>query len=205
MDGATILDITILIALAIICLASVLMTIVRLPGPWLILLAAVAYAWLTGWDRVRPWLIIALLASALIGEIVEFGLSAVTVRHAGASARAGWGALIGGFAGMFVFSLPMPFVGTMFGALVGCFVGALIGEYTVKPEWFHGARVGTFSAIGFVLGIVTKIALSMVMSIALLGVATYGSFQDATQAKPLSQKPAAEQPGSTEQPEEVGI
>jgi uncharacterized protein YqgC (DUF456 family) len=136
--------------------------------------SAAGYGWLTGWDRVRPWLIAVLLAAAVVGELVEFGMSMVSARSAGASRRAGWGALIGGIAGMFVFSLPLPFFGTMFGALAGCFVGALIAELTVRPEFYHGARVGTFSAIGFVVGLVSKIALAMIMSVLLLGYAAFG-------------------------------
>jgi uncharacterized protein YqgC (DUF456 family) len=92
---------------------------------------------------------------------------------------------------MFVFSLPMPFIGTMFGALAGCFVGALIAELTVKPEFYHGARVGTFSAIGFVVGLVSKIALAMMMSVLLFGYAAFGPSALPPEAEPAP-KPAAE-------------
>jgi len=185
-SGSTVLDILMLVVLAGVCLLAVVATVVRLPGTWVIVAAAAAYGWLHAWAHVGPTLILILLGVAVLGELVELGVSVVTTRRSGASNRAGWGALIGGFAGMFVFSLPMPFVGTMFGALVGCFVGALIAELTVKQEFVHGTRAGTFAAIGFVLGIVTKVALAMMMSVALLGVAAYGSFSAATSGTPVN-------------------
>lgn len=185
MSGSTLLDILMLVVLAGVCLLAVVATVVRLPGTWVIVAAAAAYGWLHAWAHVGPTLILILLGVAVFGELVELGVSVVAAKRAGASNRAGWGALIGGFVGMFVFSLPMPFVGTMFGALVGCFVGALIAELTVKQEFAHGTRVGTFAALGFVMGIVTKVALAMMMSVALLGVATYGSFSAATSGTPV--------------------
>lgn len=162
--------------LALICFVSVVATAVRLPGTWAIVLAAAGYAWLTDGNTIGGTLVAVLAGVALVAELLELLMSAMTARKVGASRRAGWGALIGGFAGMFVFSLPFPIIGTMFGALVGCFAGALIAEYTVKGEFVQGARVGTFSAIGFVLGIVTKIALAMMMSTAVVGYAAYGSW-----------------------------
>lgn len=198
MSGSTVLDILMLVALAGVCLLAVVATVVRLPGTWVIVAAAAGYGWFHGWERVGPTLILILLGVAVVGELVELGVSVVAAKRAGASNRAGWGALIGGFVGMFVFSLPMPFVGTMFGALVGCFVGALIAELTIKQEFAHGTRVGTFAALGFVIGIVTKVALAMMMSVALLGVAAFGSFSAAASGTPVnapattSQSPAVE-------------
>ena len=65
---------------------------------------------------------------------------------------------------MFLFSIPVPIVGTIVGALLGCFAGAMIAELTVRSELTQGARVGLFSAAGFVLGTVAKLAIAMAMA-----------------------------------------
>jgi uncharacterized protein YqgC (DUF456 family) len=99
-----------------------------------------------------------------MGEVIELLTSVLTARKAGASRRAGWGGLIGGIVGMFLFSIPVPIIGTIVGALVGCFVGAMIAELSVRNELGQGAKVGMFSAAGFVLGMVAKLALALVMA-----------------------------------------
>jgi len=183
MESISFFEIATLLGLGIICLAAVLCTVVRLPGTWVIVAAAAGYGWLTDWAHVGVTFVVIFAGVAVVGEVVELAMSAVTARKAGASRRAGWGALIGGFVGMFIFSLPLPLIGTIFGALVGCFVGALVAELTVKKEFAHGAKVGTFSAIGFVLGMVTKIALAMMMAAALVGYAAIGAYQTTTEVE----------------------
>lgn len=182
MESISFLDIAKLCGLGIVCLAGVLSTVVRLPGTWVIVAAAAGYGWLTDWAYVGVTFVVIFAGVAVVGEVVELAMSVVAARKAGASRRAGWGALIGGFVGMFLFSLPLPLIGTIFGALVGCFVGALVAELSVKQEFVHGAKVGTLSAIGFVLGMVMKIALAMMMAAALVGYAAIGALQPTTEA-----------------------
>ncbi|MHC4698299.1 MAG: DUF456 domain-containing protein [Planctomycetota bacterium] len=157
-------DVFATVGLILCCLAGVVITAVRLPGTWLIVAAALAYGWWDHWARVSLVLVGVLAGIALMGEVIELLTSVLTARKAGASRRAGWGGLIGGIVGMFLFSIPVPIIGTIVGALVGCFVGAMIAELSVRNELGQGAKVGMFSAAGFVLGMVAKLALALVMA-----------------------------------------
>jgi uncharacterized protein YqgC (DUF456 family) len=162
-------DIWTIVAVAVLvlcCVVAVAMTAVRLPGTWLIIAAALLYGWWADWQGVGLWLVILLVGVALAAEVIELLASAFTARKAGASRQAAWGALIGGFLGMLLLSflVPIPIVGTMVGALVGCFAGAMIAEMDVRKELGQGTRVGLFSALGFVIGTVTKIAIAFAMS-----------------------------------------
>ena len=105
-------DVLTIAVLLLSCTLGLLMTAVRLPGTWLIVLTAVGYGWFTGWERVSGVTVILLAAAATVGEIVEFVASMVTAKRAGASRQAAWGGLIGGFAGMILFSIPVPILGT---------------------------------------------------------------------------------------------
>ena len=165
-------DNVIITALVLACLAGVVMTALRLPGTWLIAGAALGYGWWSGWMGIGTALACIVVAIAIVGEIMEFALTAITAQKAGASRQAAWGGLIGGFLGMLflasLLSLPMPIVGTMIGAiagaLVGCFGGAMIAELAVRKKLAQSTKVGLFSALGFVLGMTAKIAIALVMS-----------------------------------------
>ena len=168
--GTSMQDILIITAMLLGCGLGVLLTALRLPGTWLIVLTGVSYGWWTGWARTSVILIGLCVGIAVVAEVLELLLSAVMARRAGASRRAAWGGLIGGVLGMFLltFLVPVPILGSMIGALVGCFLGAAVMEMSARKELAQGTKVGLFSAMGFVMGAVTKLALAMVMSGVLL-------------------------------------
>ena len=158
-------DVFVLVLLVLACVAGLLLTVVRLSGTWLILVAAIVYSWSTDWQAIGPGMLGFLAGLAVFGEIVEFLTSMVATRRGGGSRAAGWAGLIGGIAGMFVFSIPLPVIGTMIGAVIGCFAGAMLAELAQQKRIEHGARVGYFAAVGFVIGLAVKIALALVMSV----------------------------------------
>lgn len=157
-------DVLTIVVLLLSCTLGLIMTAVRLPGTWLIVLTAVGYGWFTEWERVSVPTLILLAAAATVGEIVEFVASVVTATRAGASRQAAWGGLVGGMAGMILFSIPVPILGTVVGAILGCFAGAAITEFIVRREVGQGTKVGLFAAIGFVLGTATKTAVALGMA-----------------------------------------
>lgn len=192
-------QIAITVGVTLACCLGVLLTVVRLPGTWLIVAAAGLYQWLAV-DEGSGWIILAILVGlAVVGEVGELLASVVTSKKAGASSQAAWGGLVGGFAGMFLFSLPLPVVGTFAGAVIGCFAGALIVEWRVRGKLGQGAKVGVFSAIGFVLGAVFKLAVAMMMAGLLITSAVF-SFQTRQADEPVLTAPASTtaQPDSPE-------
>ena len=68
------------------------------------------------------------------------------------------------------FVVPVPILGSVFGALLGCFFGAAIGEMTLRKEFKQGTRVGIFSALGFAAGMVIKMAITLGMAALLMAV-----------------------------------
>lgn len=158
---------TVLVAgLAGVCLLAVLMTVVRLPGTWMIVIAAAGFDWWHGWGRVGTTTLIILAGVAVVAEVLELMTSVMVARRAGASRRSAWGGMLGGIGGMIFLSflVPIPILGTLIGALLGCFGGALLMELTDHGRLDQGTKVGLWSAIGMALGTVTKTAIACVMA-----------------------------------------
>jgi uncharacterized protein YqgC (DUF456 family) len=171
--------------LSLACLLGVILTAVRLPGTWLIVLAGGLCGWLTQWQRVTVTILLVLVGVAVAGEAIELLGSMITAKKAGASRQAAWGGLLGGFLGMFLFSIPVPIIGTIVGAILGCFCGALIGEYLARKKLDQSTKVGFLSAVGFVLGMAAKLTIAFALSAVLLTsvVCSGPSRQDASPAK----------------------
>lgn len=156
-------DVMLIVVLVALCVTGLVMTALRLPGTWLILAVAVAYAWHGDWSEIGGGTLVALGGMALLAEAVEFFASVMTARRVGASRQAGWGGLIGGIVGMIFLSIPVPVIGTMVGAVAGCFLGAAVAELAVRKHVGQGARVGLLAALGMILGTATKMAIALAM------------------------------------------
>lgn len=167
----TALGVAYLCLLILFCVAGILLTALQLPGTWLIVVVSAGYGWLDGWGRLGVTVVALLAVLALLGEVVEFAMGGIVARRSGGSRRAAWGAIIGGFAGMLLFSVPVPVVGTIIGGVMGCFVGAVVAELTLHDDIGRGARVGVWSAIGRVVGLVSKLAIAFAMAAVAVGAA----------------------------------
>ena len=159
--------------LILILVAGWVLTLLGMPGNWLMVAAAALYAWLipeespcrVGWDVVS-----ALVVLACLGELVELVAGALGAAKAGGSKRAAAlslvGSLIGAIVGVVV-GVPIPVVGSLVGAVVfagiGALAGAMLGEIwagqTMRQSW----RVGHAAFWGRLLGTVAKSLVASVM------------------------------------------
>jgi uncharacterized protein len=172
------MEITWAIVLGLVLLVGLVLTVVGLPGNWLMVLAAGVYWWLMppegrlyfGWP-----VLIALFVLALVGEILEFITGAMGAKQAGGSKRAAALAIVGsvvaGLAGLVIGTplIPIPVVGSLVGLVLlgalGAMAGAILGETwkgrTSDESWRAG--VGAFR--GRLLGTLAKMAVGLAMVI----------------------------------------
>jgi uncharacterized protein YqgC (DUF456 family) len=142
------------------------LTLVGLPGIWLMAAALVGFAWLTGWNIYVGWpSVITALALALLAELIEFIAGSVGAKKAGGSRRAMIGAIVGGLIGGFLFTIPLPVIGTIFGACLGCFLGAAIMEMGVKDDAGHALRVGWGAAQGRLWATLLKLGFGLIIAL----------------------------------------
>ncbi len=140
-----------------------------LPGLWLQVAAAVVLAAVTmllGWGWVALF-----VALALAGEGIEFLSGRWGARRFGGSARAGWGALLGGIVGAVVGGIPVPVIGSILMSFAGTFVGAVLGEMSARGALAPEIRVGLGAVIGRAIGIGAKMGVGLAIVLgSLLGI-----------------------------------
>lgn len=153
------------------------LNLVGLPGNWLVIGAAAAYAWFVPAESrldVGLWTLLGLTAVALLGEGVEFLAGAMGAKKAGGSRRSAVLALLGSMAGgLFglTVGLPIPIVGSIAAALVfaglGALGGAVLGEQWKGRPLDHSLRVGESAFWGRILGTFGKTAMGALMIVVL--------------------------------------
>ena len=151
------------LVLLVVLLGCLVLIPLGLPGTWLIIGVGFGYNYLVPGDPIGIVTLIVLTVLAIIGEILEFTLSAKYTRQYGGSRRASWGAVIGGVVGAFM-GVPVPVIGSVIGAFVGAFAGALVMELTRGTEGRVAGRVATGALIGRVVASVMKVGIGVVMA-----------------------------------------
>ncbi len=155
---------------------------IGLPGNWLMIFSAVI------WNSFGPetfrfsWIVVvALVALAGVGELLEFIASVFGTKKMGGSNRgATWsviGSIIGGILGVFVgFPIPIPVVGMMISGIlfasIGAMAGAMWGEYRMGTPLEQNMKIGGAAFVGRMLGTFGKILAGAVM-VAILGLAPW--------------------------------
>ena len=126
-----------------------------LPGLPLVFLGMLLAAWAGGFEQVGVATLVVLGLLTLVSFGVDFWATAHGAKRVGASRKAIVGAVLGTFAGLFVFP--------PFGLFIGPFAGALIGEWLHERDLGNAARVGFGTWLGLVLAIVLKLGLAFAM------------------------------------------
>ncbi len=178
------MDIVLLItAIALLAVAMVVgwvLTLLGLPGNWLMVVAAALYAWLAPTSGVTElaWSSVVVMAVlAAIGEIAEFGAGVWGARKAGGSRRAAVFSLIGSMVGAIAgaaLGLPIPVLGPPLAAVLGGAFGALAGagfaEHTLGEDSRQSLRVGGAAFVGRLLGTGAKTLVATILAVmALVG------------------------------------
>lgn len=155
------------IALCVFNLVCIGLTLLQMPGLWLMLLAALmTKLWR---PEMFSWTTLGVAAGITVAaEVAEFAAGAVGAKSAGATRRGMWGAVVGGVAGAVIgtFVIPVPIVGTLIGAALGSGLAAAGLELTRAGTSMDraarvagGAAVGRFSAALLKLGFAAALAV----------------------------------------------
>jgi uncharacterized protein YqgC (DUF456 family) len=139
--------------LVLVGLAGVLLP--ALPGLPLVFAGLLLAAWAGGFEQIHVATVVVLGLLTLLSFAVDFWATAHVARRVGASRKALVGAVLGTFAGLFVFP--------PFGLFAGPFVGALLGELLHGRELRQAAKVGFGTWLGIVLAVVLKLGLAFAM------------------------------------------
>lgn len=172
----SIYEISLYVLLLLVLGTGWFLTLLSLPGNWLMAAAAAGYAWLvpddSPWDL--SWRLVAVVAVlAVLGEVIETAAGAMGVRKLGGSRRGAFLAVVVSFVGAIVGTgaIPIPVVGTVLGACLGAMVGAVLGETWKGRDATEVQAIGRAAFWGRLYGTLAKIVVACAMfAVAAVGV-----------------------------------
>jgi uncharacterized protein YqgC (DUF456 family) len=165
-----------LLALMLFNGMAVVVSLLFLPGNWIMVITTILFAWWQ-WDA-RPFsaptlVVIALLA--FVGEIVEIFAGIGGARRAGAGGRGAIGALLGAMLGAIVgtFAIPIPLIGTLLGACLGAGLLSGLMESRSGKRGDQSIRTGVGAGLGVLIGTTTKIVIGILIWLIIGGAAMW--------------------------------
>ena len=160
-------------AAIVVTLAAVLgvaLTLVTLPGIWIMIFVALLCELLVA-DLFSWPLIVAVLLLGGLAELAEFLASAAGSKNAGGTNSGMVGSIVGGLGGMIggQILIPIPIVGAVVGGVAGAGLGAMLAERGhAKRSWKDSYRSGQGAAVGRAVSIFVKGAFSVAVAVALV-------------------------------------
>lgn len=107
---------------ALLCLIGLLLAALAISGTWLVGVAALIAAALTGPEQFPEWpALIGFFAVCAAVDLIEWVAASWGVRRRGGSAAAGWMALLGSLGGAILGGMLVPILGSLVGMMVGSF------------------------------------------------------------------------------------
>ncbi len=131
-----------------------------IPGPPIVWLGALYYAWQTRFADVGVVMLVVLGVLALAGGTSDLWVAYLGARRGGASGWATLASFIGGIVGFFILNVP--------GMLIGSFGGVVLVEYLRHRDWRRMLRAGSGYLIGWLLSTVVEVVVCILMIILFL-------------------------------------
>jgi uncharacterized protein YqgC (DUF456 family) len=125
-----------------------------LPGPPLVLAAAIVHRLVFGQASINNWVLVALVWLTIVALVFDFLASVLGTKKFGSTWRGMVGAVVGGVIGLF-FALP--------GIVLGPFLGAMLFELLGDKELKEAVHAGLGATVGLLLGIAGKFVICVVM------------------------------------------
>lgn len=150
----------------IVSIIGVVMTLLMLPGMWVVLLT-VMLAKLIEPDIMPWWAILVIAVIVLIAELMEFLSSAAGAKVGGATKKGMTAAVIGGIVGAIAatFLIPIPVIGSLLGGVIGAGLGTVLVERGGKRTWRESGKAGAGAAVGRFAATFIKTGLAILMGL----------------------------------------
>ena len=134
-----------------------------LPGSLVVFAGMMVYASSTNFATLSIGPLVILGVIAVFAWASEWVLTAFTSKRAGASWKTIVGAMIGGLVGAAALSLPVPVLGTLFGAVAGTMLGVFVVELYLKGGIAPALKTSGAYLAGCLVARVVELTFCLVM------------------------------------------
>jgi len=151
-----------MLAVALMLIGLIAAVLPVLPGPVLIWLGALTWAWTGGFKQVGWIVLIVMAVIGVVAMISDLIATSASGKKAGLSWHTTASAIAGGLLGGILLSF-LPIIGTIAGAIFGALGGVMFYQYHRTHDWAQARQAAKVYAVGFLMGRLFELGLDVVM------------------------------------------
>lgn len=136
-----------------------------LPGTVIILIDALIYGAITGFEEIGLKILVILLVLSVLAEVADFAVSAAGAVKFRVSKRGFWAFTIGGFIGAFLMTPFLLGLGMLIGSFLGGFIAMMAMELLARSKLKPTLRATYGAILGRMAGIFVKGLFAVIMVI----------------------------------------
>lgn len=149
-----IINILIYILVAILFISGLVLTVLMLPGIWLIYIGVLLLGFVDTFSNITPQILFILFFISLLSTFLDNIVVALGAKKMGGSIWGMLGAILGGIIGLII--------GNIVGMFLGPLVGATIFEYIfARKNYKNSLKAGVGSVIGVFLSIILRFGINV--------------------------------------------
>jgi uncharacterized protein YqgC (DUF456 family) len=153
-----ILEIAIYIIASVLSLGGLLLTVISIPGVWLIYISTILIATIDNFQVLTPEILLILFSISLLSTFIDNIVNALGVKVMGGTIWGMIGAILGGIVGVVI--------GNLIGLILGPILGAFFFEYSFGRQTLQKSlKAGIGSFVGMLLTILIKTGVNVGMII----------------------------------------
>lgn len=142
----------------ILVLLGVVLSVVNLPGVWVIFGGYVLAYFADGKEGFKLWIILVVLGICIVASVLDNIMTYAIAKKYGATKWGLVGSFVGSILGLLIFN--------WIGMLVGLFVGALAVEVIIlRRALKESAKSGAAAVIGWFVGVLLKMIVALGLGI----------------------------------------
>jgi len=135
----------------LIIIFSVILVWINLPGTFFFLFFLFSISFINGFDFIDLKKMTLFLIVFVFLELVEFFLSAITVKFYGGKSSSSLLSIIGGIAGAVIMNFFLPIIGVFFGLIIGSYLTVYFFEIKSGNTKKEAVKIANGVIIGYVI------------------------------------------------------
>ena len=148
------------------CLGGLALSALSISGTWLVGVAALMAAALTGPDAFPGWSTLLGFFAVCAGvDIIEWFAASWGVRRRGGSRAAGWLALLGTILGAILGGMVVPILGSLVGMMIGSFTLVYWAENRRLRHTAHAAHIATGAVLAAMSVLILKVLATSALTL----------------------------------------
>ena len=145
------MDFMLTLVISLLIVISVILVWINLPGNFIFLFFIFLFGFFSDFDIITKKILLITLLVYILLEIIEFLLSALTVKLYGGKNTSALLSIIGGFLGAIVGNFIFPIIGGMIGLIIGAYVMTYYNEKKNGRTSEEAIQIANSTTLGYIL------------------------------------------------------